>query len=149
MRALVYNTIKSALESIVDQEQKRVIKHIDLFNHQLDYAEEEQPFETPAVLVEFQPIVWMHQLHGVRDADFTVNLHVITDSRVGKWEDTVAVFELLDTINRTLHGIGSSTALGTMNALTCTQSTTDHNFDELQDNIETYTCHVSDHSAYK
>lgn len=144
MRGFIFCKIKETLESIED------IAHVELFNSQLDYIEEEQPFDTPAVLIEFQPIQWRHQLHGVREAYITVALHVVTDSRVGRWSDTIEVFSLLDRISSALHGIGGTADNGSvMNSLTLTSSTTDHNFDELQDNVETYTCHVTDCSAYK
>lgn len=144
MRGFIFSKIKERLESIDG------IARVELFNSQLEYAEEEQAFATPAVLIEFQPIQWRHQLHGVREADITVVLHVVTDSRVGHWSDTIEVFSLLDSISSALHGIGGTAENGSvMNSLTLTSSTTDHNFDELQDNVETYTCHVTDRSAYK
>lgn len=150
MRATIFNTIKNALESIKDGNDESTIKHIDLYNNQLTYIETEQPFDTPAVFIEFQPIEWSGLLHGVKEAVVRVILHVVTDSRVGTWSDAVARLSLCDTINAKLHGIGTTTDNGSvMNALTITTSTTDHDFDELQDNVETYTCHVTDRSAYK
>ncbi|MCQ2351280.1 MAG: hypothetical protein MJ003_04825 [Paludibacteraceae bacterium] len=150
MRATIFNTIKDALESIKDSNNECVIKHIDLFNNQLTYIETEQPFNTPAVFIEFQPIEWSEQLHRVREAVVRVNLHVVTDSRIGSWSEAVSRLALCDTINANLQGIGAvDAAESVMNALTLISSTTDHDFDELQDNIETYSCHVTDRSAYK
>jgi len=150
MRALIYNTIKTALESIVGNNNVSIIKHVDLFNNQLTYIEEEQPFETPAVFIEFQPIEWGEQLHRVREAVVRVNLHIVTDSRVGSWSDAVSRLALCDTVNAKIQGLGTVDLAGNvMNALTLTSSTTDHDFDELQDNIETYSCHITDRSSYK
>lgn len=173
MRAVIYNTIKEALQSL-QQDGEAVIKHIDLFNRQVEYAEEEQPFLTPAVFIEFAAIDWNKQLHGVRDATVTVRLHVVTDNRVGKWQDVVPRLYLCDDINRCLHGlhaviqgvgvesiegnfsVSSNTetrqldrSCSVMNDLTLFRSTTDHDFGELADNVEEYQCLVTDASAYE
>lgn len=147
MRKTIYQKISEALLALT-QGGEPVIRHIDLWNNQLQYAEEEQPFDTPAAFIEFQPIEWRNQLHGVRDADVSIVLHIVTDSRVGRWSDTINTFDLLDSINAALHGIGTVCDNGSvMNALTLTSSTTDHDFGELQNNTETYTCHVTDMSG--
>ena len=150
MRKVIYQQIKQTLLSIVDQNQNPVIQHVDLWNQQTLYAQEEQPFYTPAVFIEFPDINWQHLPHGVREADIQVSLHVVTDSRVGHWEDAADRFELLDTINAALHGLSWQDDDGNaMNPLTSSISSTDSDFDELQDNIEVYTTHVVDTSANK
>ena len=143
MRKVIYQTIASALADVSN------IKHIDLWQQQTNLAEEEQPFATPAVFVEFDSIDWRQHLHGVREASVSITLHIVTDSRVGHWSDTVQVFDLIDRIAARLHGLHTTTPDGSvMDALTLERSTTDHNFDELQDNQETYACHITDRSAY-
>lgn len=147
MRKTIYNVLATALANVSG------VEHVGLWNNQLQYIEKEQPFNTPAVFVEFSPIQWQHLLHGVREAAVTVTLHVVTDSRVGTWADVINVFDLLDCINAALHGLHSVSPLGgqggsVMDALTLTTSTTDHNFDELRDDVETYQCHVTDNSGY-
>lgn len=148
MRKIIYNAISAALANV------QGIAHVGLWNNQLAYIEEEQPFDTPAVFIEFGQIDWKHQLHGVREAVITVRLHVVTDSRLSPWSEVVNVFDLLDQINATLHGLHSVTlpagdpGSSVMDALTSIQSITDHDFGELQDNIEVYECHVTDGSGY-
>lgn len=150
MRKIIYQTIENALLSILDENQQPVINHVSLWNNQLLYAEEEQPFNTPAVFIEFRDIPWNILPHGRREALVTVILHVVTDSRLGRWSEAVEVFDLLDQINAALHGLTYSDENGNaMDALTCTLSSTDSSFDELQDNTERYTTHVTDTSAYK
>lgn len=150
MRKIIYQTISNALLAILDENQQPVISHVDLFNNQLLYAEEEQPFNTPAVFIEFRDIVWNVLPRGRREALVTVNLHVVTDSRLGHWSDAVEVFDLLDQINAAIHGLKYTDGNGNaMDALTCVASSTDSSFDELQDNIETYTTHVTDTSAFR
>lgn len=150
MRKIIYQAIETALLAILDENEQPVINHVSLWNNQLLYAEEEQPFLTPAVFIEFRDIPWSILPHGRREALVTVNLHVITDSRLGQWADAVEVFDLLDQINAALHGLTYSDENGnSMDALTCALSSTDSSFDELQDNIEIYTTHVTDTSPMR
>lgn len=150
MRKIIYQTIENALLAILDENQQPVINHVSLWNNQLLYAEEEQPFNTPAVFIEFRDIPWNILPHGRREALVTVILHVVTDSRLGRWSEAVEVFDLLDQINAALHGLTYSDENGNaMDSLTCTLSSTDSSFDELQDNIETFSTHVTDTSACK
>ena len=139
MRKTLYTLIKDTLQNIDD------IKHIDLWNNQVGMAEEEQAFNTPAVFVEFDPIAWQHLPHGVREAVITIHLHLVTDTRVGKWEDAMERLELSDTINKTLHRLTLNTEDGSqMNSLIHRRSDTDHNFDELAYDTDTYQCHIID-----
>lgn len=144
MRKTVYNAIAAALEAVPG------VAHVGLWNSQLLHAGEEQPFAVPAVFIEFDPIEWRHLLHGVREAAMGVRLHVVTDSRVGTWAEAVGAFALLDRINAALHGLHRVEADGSaMDALTLEASATDHDFGELRDDVESYSCHVTDRSAYR
>lgn len=144
MRQKLYSLIKDKLFSISDSLGEKIIKHVDLYNSQLAYIVEEQPFSTPAVFIEFSEINYLHQLHGVNEADVYIRLHVITDSRIARWEDAINVFSLLKQINIALFGLSSNDGIG---ALTLRNSITDSNFDELQHNIETYVTHITDYSV--
>ena len=148
MRKLLFNTIKAALLTIVDENGESVIKHIDRWNNQLQYADQEQPFECPAVFIEFAPITWQPLQRGIREANVQITLHVVTDSRVGCWSDTIKVFEFLDTIYTDLYGLHVTEGKRTIDTMRLLQSLTDSEFDELEDNRETYTCHVTDATAY-
>ena len=148
MRKLLFNTIKAALLTIVDENEESVIKHIDRWNNQLQYAEQEQPFECPAVFIEFAPITWQPLQRGIREANVQITLHVVTDSRVGCWSDTIKVFEFLDTIYTDLYGLHVTEGKRTIDTMRLLQSLTDSEYDELEDNRETYTCHVTDATAY-
>lgn len=138
MRKKIFNLIKTALSQI---EQ---IKEINLYNQQLQYIEGEQPFFLPAVFIEFKDISWQHLHSGVKEATIDIYLHVVSDSRVGEWSDAINAFSLLDEINKRLFLLGDrNNGIGT---LTLKTSITDHNFDELSDNIEVYSLHVIDNS---
>jgi hypothetical protein len=139
MRKQLYNFISGQLLAI----QGQPVKHIDIWNNQVAFIEEEQPFPTPAVFIEFQPINWRFQGNAVREAQVSFNLHVVTDSRTGNWSQAIEVFDLLDAINRQLHGAHTDG----IDALTSLTSTTDNLFGELMHNIEAFSCHVLDASA--
>lgn len=148
MRKLLFDTIKAALLAIQDGQGNSVIQCVERWNNQVEYAEEEQPFNCPAVFIEFAPIPWRTLQRGVREADVQITLHVVIDSRVGHWSDTDLVFEFLDTIHTALFGLHITEGKRTMDSLSIVQSVTDNDHGELEDNKETYTCHVTDATAY-
>ena len=129
-------------------ERHSVIKYVERWNNQVEYAEEEQPFNCPAVFIEFAPITWRTLQRGLREADVQITLHVVIDSRVGRWSDTNTVFEFLDTIHKALFGLHTTEDKRTVDSLCHLKSVTDHDHGELEDNQETYTCHVTDATAY-
>lgn len=126
-----------------------MFKHFDLWNQQLEYLDEEQPFDTPAVFIEFLPIQWRHQSRGTRDATLSINLHIVTrrnfPTRAEQQYATEALgfLELLDAVNLCLHGHKGEN----FGALTEQLSITDNNFDELMHSIEQYTAYIVDHSG--
>lgn len=147
MRDIIYQTIRTAVLAVTDANNNSVVGHVDIWNRQLDLIEEEQPFDTPAVFIEFGDISWQTLPHGRREAVVAVKLHVVTDSRVGRWDDAMARLSLLDDLYAALFGLTYSDSYGNaMDSLTLAASHTDHYFDELQDNTETYSCHITDAS---
>lgn len=144
MRKIIFLTLRQALLAVADSQGEALVRHVDLWNNQLSYIEEEQPFDTPAVFVEFGPIDWQPLPHGAREAVVSISLHVVTDSRVGRWAEAVGRFDLLDSINAALHGLAYGDDRGNaMDSLSIVRSTTDSDFDELQDNVETYSAHIT------
>jgi hypothetical protein len=139
MRKQLYNFIREQLLAMDGQP----VKHVDIWNSQLEFIEEEQPFLTPAVFIEFAPIDWRLMGNAVYEAAVTFNLHIVTDGRVGAWSEVVQVFDLIDAIKKQLHG----KAADGIDAVTRITSTTDSRFGELMHNIESYSCHIIDVSA--
>ena len=121
----------------------RLIKHIDLWNHNVEFIEQEENWERPAVFVEFKPIQWEAIRIGVEyRAEPVVDLHVVTD-----WqgcasidspfkEESLKVFDLLETIHRVIVGMSGETFA----ELDLVGSTTNHNHEEVIENIESYQC---------
>ncbi len=143
MRKTIYNAIKEALPEAV--------QHVDLWNNQIGLIEGEQPFNTPAVFIEFDTIAWLPLLRGAREAEVTIHLHIVTDTREGHWEDTIERLTLSEEINQTLHRLTANDGKHVVDSLTLVSSVTDHDFDELANDVDTYKCHIttfSNHTRY-
>lgn len=119
------------------------IKYIDLWNHNVEFIEQEENWDRPAVFVEFCPIQWQAIQNGVEyRAEPTVNLHVVTDwqgssaSDSAFREESLEVFDLLDEIHRALSCMAGETFM----AFDLVGSRTNHNHDALIENIESYEC---------
>ena len=138
MRKQLYNHIKTLLTGMRDAQNRTVIKHVDLWNNQLATIEEERPFRCPAVFIEFQPIEWRELLRTNREAEVSINLHIVTDSRKKHYDVNTDGFELSETINSILHG----THCACSDSITMVTSYSDNDFDELMDNIDVYKCRI-------
>lgn len=128
VREEIYNAIKRHLSDIP------AIKHIDLWNHNVEFIEQETAWERPAVFIEFATIQWNPIVHGLEyRGAVTVNLHVVTDWTA---ESNVEQFQLLHRIHRILANMEG----GTFGEFDLAASATNHNHEEIVENIETYTC---------
>lgn len=119
------------------------VKHVDLWNHNVEFIEQEESWARPAVFVEFQPVVWEATVHGVRYvAEMTVNLHVVTD-----WKGSTAagsivrcaaldVFDLLERIHVALADLDGEM----FKEFDLAGSTTTHNHEDILEMVETYSC---------
>jgi hypothetical protein len=132
-------------------DKKSVIKHLDIWNNNLQYIEQEPPFPTPALFLQFQPITWEIRSKGLRAADVAVTLHVVTSNiapsnHKSQYETKAFEFlDLLDAINANLYGLKGDF----FRNLVSTTSSTDHDHAELIDSLETYNVQVTDTSAVK
>ena len=149
MREELYRKIKYRLEALcanaedeyfcVDdgvetEPDDRVIKHIDLWNHNDAFLEQEAPWPRPAVFIEFVPFKWHAIVPGVEyRAQPLINLHVVTD-----WAEQkdIGEFRLLDKIHEQLAGLEG----GSFMEFDIYSSATNHNHEDIVENIETYTC---------
>lgn len=53
MRRMLYLGLTEALKELRDESGQPLIRHIDLWNEQVEFIEQEEPFDTPAVFIEF------------------------------------------------------------------------------------------------
>lgn len=130
-------------DDAVPQGWERAIKHIDLWNHNVEFIEQEENWERPAVFVEFQPILWNAIEPGAEyRAEPTVNLHVVTDWQGSSAADSdfreksLKVFDLLDAIHLQLACRRGETFV----EFDLVGSSTNHNHDEIIEDIESYQC---------
>lgn len=139
MRKELYKMLCERLQTVGDG----AIKHIDLWNHNVEFIEQEENWERPAVFVEFEPIRWNAIQNGAEyRAEPTINLHVVTDwqgssSASSEFrEKSLEVFDLLEEIHKVLTCMGGETFL----EFDLVSSSTNHNHEDIIENVETYQC---------
>lgn len=130
-------------EDDVPEGWERAIKHIDLWNHNVEFIEQEENWERPAVFVEFQTIQWNAIQPGAEyRAEPIVHLHVVTDWQGSSSADSefreqsLKVFDLLEAIHLQLACRRGKTFL----EFDLVGSSTNHNHEEIIENVETYQC---------
>lgn len=151
MREELYRKLKTRLEALCvnaageyyerpdeadmdDELYPRAIKHIDLWNHNVEFLEQEAPWPRPAVFIEFVPFKWHAVVSGVEyRAQPLINLHVVTDWAEQK---NIGEFRLLDKIHEQLAGLEGENFM----EFDIDSSATNHNHEDIVENIETYTC---------
>lgn len=119
------------------------IRHIDLWNQNVQFIEQEESFPMPAVFVEFGPIEWGAWAQGVEyRAEPLVHLHVVTEWKGSaahgstQQKESLEVFDLLRHIHEQLTGLTGDE----FTALDLVSSQTNHNHEDIVENIETYRC---------
>lgn len=151
MREELYNAIKNRLEALcinsvgeyyerpdeadVDDElYSRAIQHIDLWNRNIEFIEQESAWARPAVFIEFLPIKWNAKVPGVEyRGEVQVNLHLVTDWDGG---EGMAALRLTDAIHEVIAGMDGDD----FKELDLVASMTNHDHEEIVENIETYAC---------
>ncbi len=115
-----------------------VIKHIDLWNQNVEFIEQDAPWERPAVFVEFEPVRWNAIVSGVEyRSEARVCLHIVTDW-TGAYNESepgaTDVFDLPEHIHEVLAGIEGKAFLDFKLA----ESLTNHNHEDIVESIEVY-----------
>jgi hypothetical protein len=132
MRRELYTAIRDALLGRGD------IMHVDLWNRNVEFIEEDMPWERPAVFVEIDPIEWQSLHQGRLRANATLKLHVVTDW--GNEEDSLAALDLSEDIRSTMENLEGECFHG----IELLSSATNHDHEEIVENIETfsYICNI-------
>ena len=79
MKKQLYLAIVDRLKDIPGPDGESLFKHFDLWNQQVEFIEQETPFQCPAVFVEFLPLQWQTMGNRVQSADLTTRLHIVTE----------------------------------------------------------------------
>lgn len=134
----LFNALAAALKEVDDG----IIKHIDLWNQNVEFIEEDEPWDRPAVFVEFGEIVWdpyKGMANGMTGKG-EILLHIVTDWK-GSAADgsptqkiTLADYELPNRICDKLNGLSGIT----FRNLVLSRTLTNHNHQEILENIEVY-----------
>lgn len=118
-----------------------VIQHVDLWNNNIEFLDQEDVWDRPAVFVEFGKISWEHECgRDMLRGRGTVILHVVTDwdgsssaSSVMR-DKSLEVFDMLSDLEKLLDDFCGSC----FSHLTLLESQTNHNHDALLENIEVF-----------
>ena len=148
MKKQLYLAIKERLKNIPGADGESLFKHFDLWNQQVEFIEQETPFLTPAVFVEFLPMKWRTLGNRVQDADLITRLHIVTEWHADYTPDDLEdrALEYLDIVDNVVAAMQNFTAPCT-NAWMRTQTIPNHNHARYVDSVEEYICRVTDTSA--
>lgn len=132
-RQELYEAVASSLHSIPE------VRHIDLWNRNVEFVDQDTPWDRPAVFIEIAPIKWEPRAEGCYRAEVQVRLHIVTDwaedACSGCPADGIA-FELPDTIRKAIDGISGDTFCD----MRLEESHTNHDHEEIVESIEVYSC---------
>ena len=127
MIAEIYGKIKERLEMMPQ------IRHVDLWNRNVEFLEDEVPWERPAVFVEFAPVKWRILEPGVEyRSEPEVRLHIVTDWTEGATDQ----LDLPVLIHGQLSGLDGESFFG----FDIEESDVNHDHGELVESVEVYRC---------
>ena len=126
MRKDLFNAIKTKLASDVPE-----VKHIDLWNHNVEFIEQEDMWERPAVFVEFGKIEWAPFQGGSQRGRGIVTIHLVTDWTEGGHD---VAFDLSHRVYKALDGLSGES----FNGLSLVETNTNHNHEEILESIDSY-----------
>jgi hypothetical protein len=133
----------SMIDPEAEEQPERLIKYVDLWNHNVEFLDEEQPWARPAVFVEFTPIVWDVIKPGREyRSKPVVNLHIVTDwagdASAGSelQDDALKVLDYSGIIHKALQGLKGEH----FNRFDLAETHTNHNHEEIVESVEIYKC---------
>lgn len=137
MRTELYKALCEKLRSIGDEE----IKHIDLWNRNVEFIEQEEAWERPAVFIEICPITWEQTAGGkTQRGTGLVKLHIVTDWKgsaadgSSDQEEALAVFDYSEKIQKAIEGLVGEK----FHALHLAETYTNHDHEEIVESVEVY-----------
>ena len=126
MRQELFNTVRDLLAIHVPE-----VRHVDLWNQNVEFIEEETAWERPAVFVEFGPIAWSPLVGGGRMGQGQVRVHVVTDWNMGGQE---SAWDLCNKIDRVINMCIDKH----FKVMALVETATNHNHEELLESIDTF-----------
>lgn len=126
MRKELFNAIKAKLTSDVPE-----VRHIDLWNQNVEFLDEEEVWARPAVFVEFGTIAWTPFQGKRQRGKGVVNIHLVTDWAEGGHD---AAFDLSRKVCCALDGLEGEEFDG----MALVETRTNHNHEEIMESIDSY-----------
>lgn len=126
MRKELFNAIKSKLASDVPE-----VKNIDLWNRNIEFIDQEDVWERPAVFVEFGKIEWSPFQGGCQRGKGIITIHLVTDWADGGHD---AAFDLCHKVHTALDGLSGED----FNGMALMETNTNHNHEEILESIDSY-----------
>lgn len=148
MRANIYKALVAKLKEYTDAEGNQVFKHFDLWNEQVEFIEDESPFEMPAVFIEFQTINWGDTMQNIQRGQCPIRLHVVTEWKGSECEGSLyqdKALERLDIVDgmaKHLFNWSHNDGEVTIQRMQRKASHTNHNHSEVVEDIEDFGCTV-------
>lgn len=146
MRANIYKALVEKLKEYTDEQGNQVFKHFDLWNEQVDFIEDETPFDTPAIFIEFRSINWSDTMQNMQRGTLPIRLHVVTEWKGSTndgsiyQENALKRLDLVDNMVGHLFNWRTTEGNTDIQRMQRTASYTNHNHGELVEDIEDYTC---------
>ena len=143
MRKELYLAAAHELLSMTDENDEQLVKYVNMWNQNVDFIDEEEPWERPAVFLEILPIAWERtKTAGLLHANVQLKLHIVTDYKgdYGATDvdniptDSLEQFDLPEKIAKRMIGLRGE---GFCN-MCLVESTTNHNHEEIVEVVDTY-----------
>lgn len=135
MRKELYKDLCARLQTV------GAIKYIDLWNRNVEFIEQEECWERPAVFVEFGTIAWQPLTGGrTQRGNGFVRLHIITDwngsASVGSdtQDEVLQVFDLSEQIQTVLLDMSGEK----YHSIELVETLTNHDHEDIMENIDVY-----------
>ena len=144
MRKHLFLSLQEKLLSIKSIDNTPLIRFFDLWHNNINYIE--QPFDTPAVFVEFEPILWQTIASKDQLSQLTFTLHVVSKyynmthstSPLSIQSDNLDFLDVPELIHSSLH-LSRLDCSGTIIHLS---SRLDYTFSDYIQSLETYKCPI-------
>jgi hypothetical protein len=145
----LYDGLTEKLAAIKNSADEPLFRHIDLWNQNVEFIEQEIPFEMPAAFIEFMPVEWQTLGMKAQQADLTFRIHCVTQWRGSTHHGAAAPETAVDYLHiptlvlKSLQGMmveGSG-------QFTRVRSVINHNHAEIVDSTEYYRGRIEERSA--
>ena len=115
---------------------KGLTKHVDMWNENVAFIDEDAAWERPAVFVEFGEILWSPVKGvGLRSdrGDGEIRLHIVTDFYDGGMEHGFEIAGKIADMLPGMRGVG-------YDCIELMSSLTNHNHEEILELVDAYSC---------